>query len=415
MPSIRLRHALLASCLLATASLAFAQAAEPEAAVIEGEPVAAEAPAETAASEATAPIADAPTADATPATDAAAEAEAAAPAAMTAAPTTLPSLDPDAYFKGQTGGTFGKNVTKVLPANKRVAVAGFRVLFVTDNSIKAQVRASYFGGTDRSGASARMDVGLDGVDYATMQAITDKAYADFLAQLALAGREVVPQAELQEFLGQVEVTQQPYVKEATLGYGKQTAMAFSPSGMPLWFTNWDMPWGDKNPFKQGNYRSFIAAPEKLNAILVAPMIVVDFAQMSSSGNRSGFLARNAEVGATLSMSVSGFSTPLSSAIPTSSGKAKKGDDATLALQQPFVSEIGFANLEQVKKSDNSATKGMFDAIGNAMGLANAGGMARSKSNNAARTNNDAYREAALDALNTATGTFAAWFRKYPAN
>jgi len=116
----------------------------------------------------------------------------------------LPAVDPDAYFKGKGGGTFGKDAASMLPASKRVGVAGFRVVFITDNSIKAQVRASYFGGTDRSGANARMDVALTGVDNATMQAITDKAYANFLAQLAAAGREVVPQAELQEFLSQVE-------------------------------------------------------------------------------------------------------------------------------------------------------------------------------------------------------------------
>ncbi len=383
----------LAVSLLACSTLGFAETAEapataePAAATVE----AVEAPAEPAAETPAAP--------------------AAAPSAIAV---TLPDLDPDAYFKGQTGGTFGKNATKVLPGNKRVGVAGFRVIFITQNSIKAQVRASYFGGTDRSGASARMDVGLDGVDTATLQAITDKAYADFLAQLALAGREVLPQAELQAFLGQVEVTAQPYSKEVTLGYGKQTGVAFAPTGMPLWFTNWDMPWGDKNPFKQHNIRSFAKTSEQLNAMLVAPMIVVDFAQMSSSGNRSGFLAREAEVGATLSMSVSAFTTPLTRAEKTSSGIVTKGDDAAISLQQPFISEIGFASLEKVKEEDNSATKGIFDAIGNAMGMANAGGMARSKSANAARTNNDAFREAAGDALGRATGTFAAWFKKYPA-
>mgnify|MGYP006172474573 CR=1 FL=1 len=67
---------------------------------------------------------------------------------------TLTSLDPDSYFKGKTGGTFGKDASKVLPGSKRVAVTGFRVIFVTGNTIKAQVRASYFGGVDRSGANA---------------------------------------------------------------------------------------------------------------------------------------------------------------------------------------------------------------------------------------------------------------------
>ncbi|WP_146089232.1 hypothetical protein, partial [Amnimonas aquatica] len=89
----------------------------------------------------------------------------AAPLTAVAAPAaTLSSLDPDSYFKGKTGGTFGKDASKVLPGSKRVAVTGFRVIFVTGNTIKAQVRASYFGGVDRSGANASMAVDLNGVD-----------------------------------------------------------------------------------------------------------------------------------------------------------------------------------------------------------------------------------------------------------
>lgn len=333
-----------------------------------------------------------------------------------AAGTVLPAVDPDAYFKGKGGGTFGKDAASMLPASKRVGVAGFRVVFITDNSIKAQVRASYFGGTDRSGANARMDVALAGVDNATMQAITDKAYANFLAQLAAAGREVVPQAELQEFLSQVEAAPgSPYTKEVTLGYGKQKGAVFSPTGMPVWFTHFEAPWGDKGPFSQHNTRSFAATSEKVGAILVAPLIVVDFAQMSSSGNRSGFIAREAEVGATLAMSVSAFSTPLTRAEQTRSGIVMKGDDAFVSLQQPIVSDIGFATMEKLKEEDNKGTKGIFDAIGNAMGVANAGGSVKSKSSNAANTNNEAYSEAAGDALGRATGTFAAWFQKHPAN
>jgi hypothetical protein len=396
-PPHTLHRTMLVAGLLACAPLALAQAPleTPETAADTALDVAAPLPADTTAAT--------PVAEAVPAP--------APPAAVT-----LPDLDPDTYFAGKTGGTFGKNATKVLPGNKRVGVAGFRVVFITDNSIKAQVRASYFGGTDRSGANARMDVALTGVDNATLQAITDQAYASFLAQLALAGRDVVPQSELQAFLSQVEVASgAPYTKEVTLGYGKQTGVAFSPTGMPLWFTHVDPVWGDKGPFKQHNTRSFATASEQLQAILVNPLIVVDFAQMSSSGNRSGFLAREAEVGATLAMSVGAFSSNITRAEKAHSGIVTKGDDATVSLQQPIVSEIGFATLEQLKEEDNSGAKGIFDAIGKGMGLANAGGPARRKSANAANTNNQAYSEAATDALARATGTFAGWFRKYPAN
>lgn len=334
--------------------------------------------------------------------------------ALPASAASLPALDPDTYFKGQTGGTFGKNVIKVLPENKRVAVTGFRVVFVTSNTIKAQVRASYFGGTDRSGANASMTVDLAGVDPATLQAITDKAYERFLMQLKEAGRDVVPQAEVAPFLAGVEASPTPYSKQVSLGYSKQSGTALAPTGMPLWFSNWDVTWGDKGPFSQKNIRSHAEYSEKLNAIAIAPLVVVDFAQMSSSGNRSGFLARSAEVGASLSVSVTAFNSPVTRAERTSRGIVMKGDDASVVLTQPFVSEIGFADLKTVTKSDNQAMKGMFDVLGNAMGLANAGGAASSRSSNVAETNSQAYSEAALDALQLATGTFAAFFAKYPA-
>lgn len=326
----------------------------------------------------------------------------------------LPAGDPDSYFSGKAGGTFGKNVTKVLPGSKRVAVTGFRVVFITGNTIKAQVRASYFGGVDRSGANASMQVSLDGVPQETLQAVTDAAYARFLDQLRAAGREVVPAAELAPFLAAVEVSPTPYRKDISLGYAKQSGVALAPAGMPLWFTNWDMPWGDKGPFSQKNIRSHAEYSEKLNAIAIAPLIVVDFAQMSSSGNRSGFLSRSAEVGASLAMSVSAFSSPVTRAEKTSRGIVTRGDDATITLTRPVASEIGFADMEQVAATDNRAMKGVFDVLGAAMGVANAGGAASSRSNHLARTNPEAYREAAQDALGQATGLFAALFAKYPA-
>lgn len=326
--------------------------------------------------------------------------------------TALPGLDPDSFFKGQTGGTFGKNVTEILPGNKRVAITGFRVAFITSNTATAQVRASYLPGRDTSGASSKLTVTLAGVDAAALQALTDKAHADFVAQLRLAGREVVPQEELREFLTGVDAVPagKPYVREA----GQQTAMVFSPAGMPLWFHNWDGAWSDKSPFDQKNIRSLNDFAQKINAIAIAPLIVVDFAQMTSSGNRSGLTARSAETGATLALSVSAFSSRVVRAEETRSGIVMKGDDAAINLTQAFRSDRQFGTMREVAATDNQATKGIFDALGKSMGMANAGGAVRNKSENVAETSNARYSVAAGDALQNATGTFAKWFQKYPA-
>ncbi len=225
--------------------------------------------------------ATAPAPGATPGTpDGAPRSQVTAP--LAAAPTTLPEVDPDAHFKGKMGGTFGKNVTEVLPATRRVAVAGFRVVFITDNTTTATVRGSYLPGRDTSGASSSLHVTLTGVDHATMQALTDRAYADLLVQLKLAGREVVPQEQLKEFLAGVDTAAaapgKPYVKEN----GAQSGVAFAPTGMPLWFSHADHGWTDRGLFDQKNYRLLAEHAQKWNAITVAPLLVLNYAQMSSA-------------------------------------------------------------------------------------------------------------------------------------
>ncbi len=338
---------------------------------------------------------------------------AAAPTPVSTLPTTLPELDPDAYYKGQTGGTFGKNIVTVLARNPRVAVGGFRVVFVIDSSITAKVRASYLPGRDKTGAGSKTQVALAGVDTAAMQAITDQAYASFLEQLRLAGRDVVSAEELQAFYGGLEPTsstiEKPYQKEVSLGHGKQIGLAFAPTGVPLWWTSWDAPWTDSSAFKQTNIRRLGGYSKELDAIMIAPMIVVDFAQMASTGNRSGLVAREAETSAELGVSVAALSSPVLRADETRNGTLSKGDEGSVALTQPFASEIAFATMSVTEKSSNKGMVGAFAKLG-----LNAGS-AKSSSANQAVTDNERYSAAALDALGRATGTLAKLFGKYPAN
>ena len=91
------------------------------------------------------------------------------------APITLPDLNPAEGFDGKMGGTFGAKTVTAFAKSNRVAVAGFRVVFVTHNEARAFVRASYLPGRDTGSARAKMEVDLKGVDDATLQAITDQA------------------------------------------------------------------------------------------------------------------------------------------------------------------------------------------------------------------------------------------------
>ncbi len=326
-----------------------------------------------------------------------------APATAPSSGSGLPDLDPDAHFKGKMGGTFGKNVTDILPAYKRVAVAGFRVAFVTKDSATAQVRASSFLGRDTSGARMTVNATLEGIDAATLQAVTDKAYANFLAQLQLAGREIVPQDELKEFFSGLQATPSPVDKPFTKEVNAQTVQLYAPTGMPLWFIHIESGWSDRGGFELGNWRRLGEYAKTANAIVVTPLIVVNFVSMRSSGNQSGLVARTAEADAIPGMTINTFMSLYNSPV----------DEGAVQMTKGVQSELGFGTMKEVASEDNKAVKGIFDLLGKAAGLANAGGANRATSNRVMQANNTDYRVASLDALNRATGAFAKLFEKYP--
>ncbi len=308
---------------------------------------------------------------------------------------TLPDLNPSEWFDGKMGGTFGAKTVTAFAKSNRVAVPGFRVVFVTHNEARAIVRASYLPGRETGTAKAKMEVDLKGVDDATLQAITDRAYKLFVDQLTAAGREVVP---VTEFAGYKTVTPVPQEVNTGLLRGK----AFTPAGLPLWWQVGDA-WGDAG-LSQKNMRAFNMSSEAMKAaIVVAPLIVVDFAQMQSSGNRSGLLARRAEVGATLSMSIPTFSTRVVRAEQTRyGGIVFKGDDGALTLTRALDTDVEFAEMFRVDTKTG--------AVLSLSGPDNTSKRAK----NVAETTNEAYSAAAHAVLGQATGAFAKLFAANPA-
>ncbi|MEA2488312.1 MAG: hypothetical protein QOH21_104 [Acidobacteriota bacterium] len=315
------------------------------------------------------------------------------------APITLPDLNAAEWFDGKMGGTFGAKTVTAFAKSNRVAIGGFRVVFVTHNEARAFVRASYMPGRETGSARAKMEVDLKGVDDATMQAITDRAYALFVEQLKAAGREVVPVAEIQPAYAAFKTT--PAVpQEVTTGLLR--GKAFTPAGMPLWWQIGDA-WGDAG-LGQKNMRAFNELSKSVNApVTIAPLIVIDFAHMQSSGNRSGFLARRAEVGAALAMSIPTFYTRVVRAEQTRyGGLVTKGDDGALTLTQVLDTDVEFADLDRVD------TK-----TGRVLSLTGADSKSK-KFLNVATTTNEAYSAAAAAVLAQATGTFAKLFAANPA-
>lgn len=311
----------------------------------------------------------------------------------------LPDLNPSEWFDGKMGGTFGAKTVTAFAKSNRVAVAGFRVVFVTHNEARAFVRASYMPGRDTGSARAKMEVDLKGVDDATLQAITDRAYALFLEQLKAAGREVVPAEQMQASFAAFKTTEaMPQEVKTGLLKGK----AFSPKGLPLWWQVGDA-WGDAG-LGQKNMRAFNELSKSVNApVTIAPLIVVDFAHMESSGNKSGLIARRAEVGATLAMSVPTFYTRVVRAEQTRyGGLVFKGDDGALTLTKALDTDIEFAELTLVD------TK-----TGTVLGWTGADSKSK-KWLKVAETTNAAYTAAASAVLTQATGAFAKLFAANPA-
>lgn len=319
-------------------------------------------------------------------------------AAQEAAAVALPDLNPTEWFDGKMGGTFGAKTVTAFAKSNRVAVAGFRVVYVVHNEVSAISRASYLpGGVEHGTARSKMEVDLVGVDDETLQAITDAAFDRFVAQLKAAGREViVPEAT--EYAGYKVSSPLPQPVDV----GKLKGKAFSPKGMPLWWQVGDS-WGDAG-LGQKNMRAFNMHSEALGApVTIAPMIVVDFAQMQSSGNKSALTHRRAEVGAVLSMSIPTFTTRVVRAEQTRyGGIVFKGDDGALTLTKRIDTDVDFADMYRVGKDKTRI-----------LSLTGADSVS-AKSKNVAETTNESYREAADLVLAQATGTFAKLFAQNPA-
>lgn len=198
--------------------------------------------------------------------------------------------------------TEGK-VPEMFAKAPRIAVAGFRVAFVTRAGAQATAQSGLANigrsNTITQAQNASIEISLAGVDPALMQAIADQAYADFMARLAKSGREVVP---LEEILAS-EAWKELEVSKLDPGklYAKDEYIVVSPSKIPLWFYHGEPNYGDAGMLALGNWRAMNRLSVDKNAVVVVPMVTIDFARVSSSGRT--LLGSSAEVGAEAFMSL----------------------------------------------------------------------------------------------------------------
>ncbi|GEM_PF-1313410 len=324
--------------------------------------------------------------------------------------TALPDVNASEYFDGKNGGTFGAKTVETLPKNKRVAIAGFRVVFVHYAKVSASQRSSYLpGGVHTGAAHVAMEISLQGVDEATLQAITDQAYANFVAQLKNAGREVVPMEQLKSFWSSAELASAPYNKKLDIaGKYVRNGLVLSPAGMPLWWQIGEA-WGDTGVLNQTNMRALGTLAHEINAIVIAPQIVVDFANVQTSGTTTW--TGGAEVEGAIAMSVKEFTSRVLRSEESRSGMVAygKGEDGWLAQTKAISTDIAFADMTKIKDQ-----KGGLMTTMNIPNVFNVVGSNTRKTGYLAQTTPQAYTNAAITALTQATGIFAKLFKDYPA-
>ncbi|MBP7568387.1 MAG: hypothetical protein KA795_20510 [Burkholderiaceae bacterium] len=185
---------------------------------------------------------------------------------------------------------------------KRFYVAEYRVLFEVGGSVSANTRAAYLGGTDYGGTNVRINYLVPAPDVALLQAITDRAYADFVARLQAAGLSPEPaDAFVRENGAVYEATQEAtrpgseVYEDAELGYGKRKYMVFVPTGtkmVPRGFAGI----GAGNIGKRIDY-------SRANLEGVSVGMVVNLAAQESSGSSSALFKRGSSANASAAMEI----------------------------------------------------------------------------------------------------------------
>jgi len=248
---------------------------------------------------------------------------------------------------------------KDLAVMKKVVVGGFRVAFATKATVSDSVRASYLpGGINKSGVNSKIELSLEGIDLQRMQALADKAYQDFLAQLKANSVELLPYADFAAHpsFAEIEAAKQKDGQPYTVTHEGRTYVVLSPSGMKLWFDQAEAL-GDQGAFGWGNGRRAGDFAFDNQALVLNPLLVVDFAETASARNKGLFGVRDesdveAKAGMSLRKSntllyVRGRAAPIASAV--------MGGVAYLKENVVFAGRYGQLNMGEMSSNRGLVT------------------------------------------------------------
>ncbi|HEY0974877.1 MAG TPA: hypothetical protein VGE57_10325 [Solimonas sp.] len=211
-------------------------------------------------------------------------------------PAAPPTFDPQASAKAQAATFIGDNgKTKHLSGVKKVAVTGCNVLFAETSSAHAGTSGGIFsevGNTVRAEAKVSVLYTLNGVSDAQMQVFANEICADAENRLKSAGFDIVPTAELlandsfKALLGSGKAS--PLEFKAPGKGSKTTYKVFAPTGYTVYDPRYiGVGGGLAQAFKAAGGNSTWQhegrVMQQLGASAVNISIVVDFAQLQSSG------------------------------------------------------------------------------------------------------------------------------------
>jgi hypothetical protein len=256
----------------------------------------------------------------------------------------------------------------------KVVVPQFRVAFVAKTSVSARGGAGLsnlgqstgYNRTITQAQSKRVDMMLGNVDYELMQAITERLYTDFIARLKAAGKDVVTLEELKQSSGYAKMkflpNDKPYTK-SPFDDGREFIFA-TPKELPLAFMHMDTHLGNSSPFEQDTTKAIAEVAAKLNAVALMPTVIIDFAELESSGNSR--FATSASAEATPKVGIAA-----NTLLIAMTGKDVKiffaGDARFARLEKPVFTEGDFGTVKPVKSFDNIGLANTLTALSGTQG------------------------------------------------
>lgn len=267
---------------------------------------------------------------------------------------------------------FDKNAPAVAgPA--RVFVPAFRVAFAVKTSASAYSggglanigNSSGFGRTVTQQQNKRVEMALAGADLPLLQALADRLHSDFIEQLRASGKQVVDTESVRKTAGFEKlktVEKTPYTTSPSMQGDPRNYIVVSPSKLPLFFMHLDTYLGNAGPFEQDSTKAVHELAAKLDAVAYIPTLIVDIAQLESSGRSSFRAGANADV--IPKLGVGGRSE-----LRFVSGKDAKifftGEMGAVTVKKPLYMEGSYGEVRTVEAFD---TAGIANALTAATGL-----------------------------------------------